>query len=123
MSSSTETLSMVDLSLLLGHDYESILSSDMHIDDDANFGGRRDKLAVSASFLAEISVRSPRKIVICIIFKKKIWIKVSQKKKKNENRSTAGGHLSVLRHHTGRHGRKISQSRCTQGQPSREKHK
>ena len=58
---------MVDLSVLLGRDYESILSPDMHIEDDANYGGRSDKLAVSASFLAEISVRSPRKIFFWII--------------------------------------------------------
>ena len=44
---------------------------------------------VSASFLAEISVRPPRKIFIFIIPKNIFWIKVSKKKLSNfENRST-----------------------------------
>ena len=33
----------------------------------------------SASFLAELSVRSPRKLVIFIIYKNIFWIKVSKK--------------------------------------------
>ena len=34
----------------------------------------------SASFSAEISVRSPRKLFICIIYKNVLWIKESEKK-------------------------------------------
>ena len=34
---------------------------------------------ISASFLAEISIRSPRKIFIFIIYKNVFWIKVSRK--------------------------------------------
>ena len=37
------------------------------------------RVAISASFLAEISVRSPRKLFIYIIYKHIFWIKVSKK--------------------------------------------
>ena len=37
------------------------------------------QLTVSASFLAELSVSSPRKLSILIIYKNIIWIKVSKK--------------------------------------------
>ena len=37
-------------------------------------------MTISASFLAEVSVRSPRKLFIFIILKNIFWIRVSKKK-------------------------------------------
>ena len=49
----------------------------------------------SASLLSEISVRSPRKLFVFIIYKSILWVKVSHKK--NENRSTGSDLMTIFR--------------------------